>query len=390
MQRIPPFKTLDFFRGFAAIWVVMVHSCDRWLPAVDPKYFNQPLYAFSMRGQLGVMIFFVISGYCIVAAAYGALVSGKSISRYCYDRIRRIYPPYLAALVLTVLSVSVIAFASRHHFIPPIAHMATLPWSPRYWIANLLLLQYELNTSMVNVVFWSLGYEIAFYCLIGVFLAAAQALSRRRTLHAGTLLFVWCVGLSTMAALGWMLAFGDVVFPFDSWHQFSIGGLLFFLIEFKPGTVSNYAKGLRASVLVNVVGVTLLTLLFAAYRQVGPVDIGHHSSRVRSLVCLGFALCLIPLRWVDEKIATNRLLKPLMWVGVFSYSLYLTHPIILPYIDITCRRIGLNGDRYWIAFWLQVAAAITFARLFYWLVERHFMSKKQVQRVVAEHIPSLV
>ena len=28
MQRIPAFKSLDALRGFAARWVVMVHSCD--------------------------------------------------------------------------------------------------------------------------------------------------------------------------------------------------------------------------------------------------------------------------------------------------------------------------------------------------------------------------
>lgn len=390
MQRIPPFKTLDFFRGFAAIWVVMVHCCDRWLPSADPKYLQQPLYAFSIRGQLGVMIFFVISGYCIVAAAYSALLQGKNIWRYSFDRIRRIYPPYLAALILTGLSVALIAFASSHHLIGPVNHPTTFPWSFRYWVANLLLLQYELDTPMANVVFWSLGYEIAFYCLIGFFLIIGQWFSRKRDLQVGVELLLWCLGISTMASLGWMLLFGNAPFPFDSWHQFSIGGLLFFLLEMKPSTVTNYGGRFQIAVWANVAGVTILTLLYSFLRQVGEVDIGHPSSGARSLVCLAFALCLIPLRKVDQKVATYPPIKAVMWVGLFSYSLYLTHPIILPYVDIMGRKMGLNGDRYWIAFWLQVIVAVGFGRLFYWIVERHFISKKQVQRIRSEHISSIV
>jgi peptidoglycan/LPS O-acetylase OafA/YrhL len=170
LKRIPAFKTLDIFRGVAALWVVMDHSCDRWLGNGNLAYLNNPVYRFSLEGKLGVTLFFVISGYCIVAAAYSALHSGKTLGRYAFERVRRIYPPYLAALILTVLSQFFILFANSHHLIGEVHHLAALPHSPRFWIANLLLLQSELNTPMVNVVFWSLCYEVVFYVFIGVFL----------------------------------------------------------------------------------------------------------------------------------------------------------------------------------------------------------------------------
>jgi peptidoglycan/LPS O-acetylase OafA/YrhL len=336
------------------------------------------------------MVFFVISGYCIVAAAYSGILRGKSVWQYSFDRIRRIYPPYLAALALTALSLSIIAFANNHHLIAQVNHLTPLPRSFRYWIANLLLLQYELNTPMINEVFWSLGYEIAFYCIVGCFFALAARLSKKGLLPEAAELLLWCLGISTMGTLTWMLIFGHAWFPFDGWHQFSIGGLLFFLIEIKPNLNDSNPNRLRKAIWVNVVGVTVLTLIFALLQQGGDGDPGHPSSRIRSLVCLGFALCLMPLKIIDERIVGYSVLKPFTWVGIFSYSLYLTHPIIVPYVDIISRKVGLNGDRYWVAFWLQFVSAIIFARLFFEVVERHFISKKQVQRIASENIKSLI
>jgi peptidoglycan/LPS O-acetylase OafA/YrhL len=386
MQRITPFKTLDIFRGFAALWVVMAHSCNRWLADGNSGYLHVPIYAFSIRGQLGVMVFFVISGYCITAAAYGALITGKSVWRYGFERGRRIYPPYLAILILGILSLLVINYANAHHLIGPVHHLEILPRSWWYWIANIFLLQYEMNTPILNPVCWSLCYEVAFYFMIGLFLAGSKWVAAKKSAHAGVVFFVCAVGVSTMLTLVSMLIRGDALFPFDAWHQFSIGGVLFLLLELRPETISNYTAGFRRLVLANAVLVTVLTIAFAMYCQVGQLDMAHPSSRLRSLVCLGFAGLLIVLRPWDEQISSSRLLHPLMWIGGFSYSLYLMHPIVLPYVDILCRKAGLNGNRYWVAFWIQVAVGVVFGRMFYVLIERRFISKRQVQRLAVEHV----
>ena len=389
MQRIRPFKTLDLFRGFAAIWVVMVHSCDRWLFDGNLAYINVPIYAFALRGQLGVMIFFVISGYCITAACYSALVSGKSIWTYCYQRVRRIYPPYVVALVMTVASTGLILFANAHRLIPPVHHMAQLPLSAKYWFANLLLVQYEVGSPLVNIVFWSLCYEVSFYCLMGLFLLGAQWIGRKRTLHDGTVFLVSAVGLSTALSLAWAIWIGPPGFPFDLWHYFAIGGLLFFVLELKPENVSGFSLPFRRIVLLNMLVPAALTVLYILKVRVGEDDHGFAQNQVRSTVVLLFCLLLVALRGVDESIANSRLAHPLMWAGAFSYSLYLTHPIILPYIDIVCRRAGLTGNLYWITFWIQITIAIGFGFLFYLVVERRFISNKQVKRLAAEHVASV-
>lgn len=386
MKRIPAFKALDIFRGFAALWVVMDHCCDRWLASGNMQYLSNPLYAFSIKGGLGVTLFFVISGYCITSAAYSALVSGKSLGRYCFERVRRIYPPYVAAMILTALSGAAIIYANAHHLIPEVNHLAELPLQLRFWIANLLLLQYELKSPMINVVFWSLCYEISFYAFIGLFLQGAKWIAAKRGLRAGTVFFICCVGITTMGTLSYLMLTSNSIFPFDLWHQFSMGGLLFFLIDLKPGTVENYTAGFRRIVLANVVPVVLMMAIFGLFWQLGEVSAGFASTRVRCFTCLFFTLILMVLRRVDEKFSNLRVLTPFMWLGAFSYSLYLVHPIVIPYVDILSRRAGLDGHLYWIAFCLQMIVAVFFGRVFYVLIERRFISKRQVQRLTAEHV----
>lgn len=390
MQRITPFKTLDIFRGFAALWVVMDHSCDRWLGGADPKYMHNPLYAFSIRGQLGVMLFFVISGYCITAAAYGALVTDKSIWRYSYERIRRIYPPYLVTVVLTVLSIVAIQVANSHHWVPQVNHLHALPPTFAFWAGNLLLLQMEFKTSMLNVVFWSLCYEIVFYLIVGILIVAARVFVKRRGFASGAFVFVNAMGISTMFTLLLLTFYSGpdptVFFPLDLWYQFSLGGLLFFLLEWKPETVEGYSKTLRWTVIANMSLTVACVIIYSIERSTVGNEPGNPNSRVRAITGLLFILALIGLRKIDSRVSEHILLRPLMWIGAFSYSLYLIHPVVLPYVDILCRKAGLNGSRYWIAFCIEVAISIATGRVFYLLVERWFISKRQVARHSAEHV----
>src|SRR5271170_6904733 len=181
MRKIPPFLLLDAWRGLAALWVVMTHACVAFLATGDNmRFIHFPLYAISVRGQLGVVIFFVISGYCIMGAAYGALASGRSVGRYGFDRIRRIYPPYLCACAVSVAMGFFVAFGQGHHLLPAsnhVGHPVAQTW--QFWLGNLLLLQREFGQPDLIIIAWSLCYEVVFYLVIGILLAIAKTVMRR-------------------------------------------------------------------------------------------------------------------------------------------------------------------------------------------------------------------
>ena len=103
------YKTLEAWRGFASLWVVLLHSLAGIFQHTTPQSATNPLVIFSNYGFLGVQIFFVISGYCITAAAVTNLQRRTGLKEFVRARLRRIFPPYYFATVLAVL----LSFASE-------------------------------------------------------------------------------------------------------------------------------------------------------------------------------------------------------------------------------------------------------------------------------------
>jgi len=208
---------------------------------------------------------------------------------------------------------------------------------------------------------------------MGAFLYGAKKL--------GISFLPFALGLSTVASLTYLLVVSKPLFPVDLWHVFSLGGLLFFILETQSDSLRRIALSMGGVVCV-------LTCLYAALRQVDIVDVGHPSSGVKSITALLFCLFLAVLRKYDDRILKIGVLQPLLSLGTFSYSLYLIHPAILPLVDILSRKAGLDDKLYIFTFAIQVAVAIVAGRLTFWGVERFFLSKKQVVRLESEGVPA--
>ena len=370
----------------AALWVVMDHCSDRWLSPDHLAYLHQPLYWISSYGRLGVTIFFVISGYCITAAAWRSLVLNRSVAKYAKDRVRRIYPPYYASLVLMVLSIQLLATASAHHWIPAIHHLLHLGTGARYWMGNLLLLQSEFHVTSINVVYWSLCYEIAFYVVIGIFLGVSKLVQRKHGPHVATVVFVALLTGCTVCTLVLEIMTGDPLFPIDLWHLFALGGLLFCVIEINERSLPDLSSLIRVVIAAALGIVTLLTGALAALRQIGDTGLGFPSTRVTCVTALVFGSLLLVLRRHDGELMRYGMVRPLQGLGSFSYSLYLVHPVVLPFFEVFGRHIGLDGNRYWINYLIQLTAAVLIGWLFFLIVERRFLSKRQTQRLAEEHL----
>ena len=80
------YDLMDGFRGIAALTVVCFH------------------HGFLPFGNYGVILFFVISGYCILASADSCQKQNLGVRGFAARRFRRIYPPYLCALVFFILT----------------------------------------------------------------------------------------------------------------------------------------------------------------------------------------------------------------------------------------------------------------------------------------------
>lgn len=382
-EKVAPFKSLDILRGFAALWVVMCHAADHYVAGT--QWESYPLYAVSLRGQLGVVLFFLISGYCIVGAAYSAFASGKKVRRYAYERARRIYPPYFFTMVLALVYAGSLIVAQRHHLIPPVHHPLDVSGGVGYWAANLLIVQWETGQPFLNVNFWSLCYEIVFYAIVGAILLAAQRMEKKWSAQAGLWWFSMAIAGLTFASLGWQIATGtEGVFPADRWYQFGLGGLFFLAVEIRREGLAGYSAKLERTNRAMVAAAAVLTGVFAMTRSLGGIDIGHPSSRMQGVAVLVFLAMFWVLRSTEGRWAHRRILGPLFWLGSFSYSLYLVHPYFLGLVDVPARRVGLVENLYVVSWALQIVAAVIAAWVFYLVVERRFVSSRQKQRIAAE------
>ena len=351
-----PYRLLDAWRGFAALWVVMLHVSLVGIPA--------PLYEFSQFGLLGVPMFFVISGYCIAHAAMRSLNTPQPVAHFLRARVRRIYPPYfLASLVAAVLS-AVLSLLIRHHVLKSsqLAELDIFHQSLRFYVAALTLTQMPLHTAFLIRVFWSLCYEVAFYALVAVFLLLAL-----RTRQVPRLLDA--LGVVTIGTLLWLVLRGEACpFPWKLWPQFGLGVLVYQLL------VQPERKGPRVLFLLSA---ALLIVFASRHDYRGVVD--PASLQVRMGFSLAFAVVLLTLfRW-DGVLAGLRPLRLLSSVGLFPYSLYLIHLLALGVVTQGLQRIALLTNHPLPLYLVKIAVCLLIGRLFFYVCERPFLDTRQRQ-----------
>lgn len=141
--------SLQAVRGIAANLVVLPHLWE-----FELRYANTQLPLVVRFGDLGVDIFFVLSGFVMVA------IAGRGVGplQFLWRRAARIYPTYwLATVIMLVVAISV----------PGLVHeqIDKIP----LW-RSFLLIAASPEQHIVSVG-WTLVHEVYFYFVFGVFLA---------------------------------------------------------------------------------------------------------------------------------------------------------------------------------------------------------------------------
>lgn len=390
--KVPRYHALDFWRGIAALWVVMIHSCLAYISRHDTGAANEPLYALSLMGTVGVTMFFVISGYCIAGASYISINSNKKLSHYFRNRVRRIFPPYLIACCLILVLRSLIHALEKTGIIPE-SNVHEFPpiLDPIYLISQITLTQPLFSQPHMMYVAWSLSYEVAFYFMIGGGMAIVTIPRVRdffkadATSSINALLFT-CAAI-TATTLVWLCFSPETCpFPLDLWWQFGMGIILFSYSAKKHGFPLSRATASLSSACL------LLAFIYAfvyasSERESFILSKGGHAK-----ACLIFFSVLFIFQF---KQIHNFFVKPyrrisgftsaIYWLGTISYSLYLIHPLITSPSNAIFRRLGLDGDLYIYNFILQIILSVFGGWLFYMIVESRFITKHKP--VSADNVP---
>jgi peptidoglycan/LPS O-acetylase OafA/YrhL len=392
-RKIEPYLSLDLWRAIAAIWVVMFHASCPFIDGGHSEYLANPLWIISMSGGLGVTMFFVISGYCITGAAYNSLEGGGTVGRFVYSRLRRIYPPYLFAL-LGCLIIGVVSFLLHKDT----GRIDNYPiYNPLFWLSIITLTHYELGyKGFISGVSWTLCYEVAFYGVVSLILWQASKRSHGSSQKAKVILSL-LLFIVTLVSLSWLIYKPyKILFPFNEWYKFGLGSILFFIVYSKENCIDGIYKAspkyFRLCIYLQALIIALFCIVMG-YRNglsegtIGFVNYfvpGRPSIRLQLIVSTLFVFSLWVLRPLDDKIMNYRILRPLLFIGGFSYSLYLTHMLIIPFIISAMIRHGVTAKYYFITFFTIIVLTILFGWIYYLLIERKFITSSQRKRVRAE------
>jgi peptidoglycan/LPS O-acetylase OafA/YrhL len=178
---------IDGLRFVAIFSVYIYHLAGDVIRHSAPGYHQLQagswLFAVTQILNIGVPLFFVISGFILGTPFAAAHLDGKrpvSLKKYFLRRITRLEPPYILSLLLFFAIKIVAARGTATELLPNF--IASL-----FYVHNLTFG----GPSVINIVVWSLEVEVQFYILAPVLakiFAISNASTRRSALTAVMLL----------------------------------------------------------------------------------------------------------------------------------------------------------------------------------------------------------
>ena len=327
---------LTGLRGVAALLVVAHHAQAATLSDRTTVFF---------RGQLWVDLFFVLSGY-VMTMVY--LSSPKvNFSQFYLARFSRVYPLHVVTAVMMALAAAALAIFSHH------AQPSWISWAQLLRELTFTVpLPYIGSHDIWNYPSWSVACEWWVY----IFAFPVLALFGNR-----------------MSALKWAVAIGLAMVVLAAVLQFLPAGYHFTrgwvaVARAFVGFIAGYAT---RRVEEKFPGEWLpgwlhdtATLVILAGMYLLPPFLGY---RDPWLLMMGFPILIYGA--ARSQSITARLLQSsvLVYLGQISYSIYLTHALVVQVWHTIAVRLSLDGDA--LALGVSLAGSIALSALTFKLVE---------------------
>jgi peptidoglycan/LPS O-acetylase OafA/YrhL len=375
----PRFPLVDGLRAFAALSVVVTHTA--FLSGFNGKGLAGEITA---RLDVGVALFFVISGFLLYRPFVAARMTGRAaprVTRYLRRRALRIVPAYWLALTALAIWPGLVGVHTDHW------------WVYYGFVQDFRTIWIEGGIKAA----WSLCVEVQFYLLLPLYaLVCARWLSGRHAdvqarAELGALTFV-----AALSLLARTLSFADRT-P-DTLSNTIAGTFLWFALGMGLAVASarwaHEPVGARPALLRGVARrpglawVAAALLLLATTRIGLPVlslsydDVGWYYGHVLyGLVAFAFALPAMIGEPGSGGLPARVLgWRPVAWLGLVSYGIFLWHQPLLDQLlirDLPGRAPVLP---FVVVLVVTAAGAIAIAAASYYLVERPFLALKDRHR----------
>lgn len=359
-------RALDGLRGIAAVIVLIHHGLLTLGSFAEPYYVAERPDAFTSRwwvawtplhllweGTGAVLVFFVLSGFVLTLAV--VRTARFSWAAYYPARIVRLMLPVWAAVCFSVV---LMVLVPRTPDVVSIwlQRRASGVSAENVWQA--LTLSAGSGPYLVSPL-WSLHYEMVFSLLLPLFVIGVT-LSRRWPIVPIV------VGIGAIALSGM-----DQAEPGAYYAMFLFGVLLAVHRERLTAAATRFSARPSSRVLWPLMLVIGLTLLI--WRWITPpADLGGWSGLTALPPSIGAVVIVVVCahwRGVDRVLT----LRPVLWLGTISFSLYLVHEPIV----ITASYLLPEESRY-VALLLGYVVSFVAAWLFWLAVERpaHRLSRR--------------
>lgn len=307
---------MEGIRGFAVFLVFLVHYVTLVTPWIDEESVT---YAISAQlislGNVGVDLFFVLSGYLI----YGMLITKeKPFLNYLRRRIQRIYP------VFTVVFLIYLALSWAF----PAESKIPAGWEGVLFVMqNYVLLPGLFDVKAIITVAWSLSYEFFYYLVMPLIIAVF----RLRHWPAGSRVVFFVVASA-------------LLFPVFSIYDGPVRLLMFMsgIILFEI-----VSRGLEKP--MPPIGIPALVVALAGVAALNAFDaVGWWKYLMLYVLFLVFCLeCFVSAGAASRLFSAS----PLRWLGNMSYSYYLIHGLALKFVFLVLAKIhpalGVDVGVFW-------------------------------------------
>lgn len=308
---------IDGLRAIAVLAVIAFHLGVPWVRG----------------GYVGVDIFFVISGFLITGIIAEEIEAGKfSLSDFYIRRIRRIVPALAVVLASCAMASAALQFPTETIDFGK-SLIAAVVFSSNVFFLSKAQYFGGASETMPLLHTWSLAVEEQFYLVFPLILMWLA--------HRGRDAWSWIVPMISAVALVSFIISAVMVYVHQEWAFYLIFSRGWELAAGALIALGAFPR-LRNRMLAEVIGLAGLLLIVLA------VIFYHkalHFPGVLALAPVGGAAALIYSGTVTGTVV-GRLLacRPLVFIGLISYSLYLWHwPIIAFWHSFAGHRPGLAG-----------------------------------------------
>lgn len=329
------FPSLDGLRGFAALAVMFAH--------IDMMAGKATGRDEIISGQLAVDIFFVMSGFVMSHSYLGRPVKWAEFAK---ARFARIYPLHIAtsAALVAMAFVGSLVFAIA----PPAQYT-----SPQEAIEEVMLLSAlpGFMPMVWNTPSWSISIEWWMYFTLFPFLAY---FGRKANLVAAG----FCL-IALYAALGLWLDMIDAERMTRGWVAVARG-----TVGFSCGWLVWRAWRETMWKLSGAITDACAAVICLAWFIAPVLEISDGWPVFPLIVFFVFGLCR-----GEGRVAKALSCGPLVWLGEISYSIYLTHMVVLVPLQYVLRPLHLQGSLpVW--FILGTGGTLTLSTISYHYLEK--------------------